>query len=127
MLPGTLTVFPVAGAGKKRRRAVITDESDKFLLALLETPLGEVATAADVRRILAEELRAPVLVTEDFMLLSLACEGIIPLKILDTGEHDSAMPRLCGLLQFILDISVTWWGLGDGRRQLHRPRAQAPR
>ena len=75
--------------------------------ALLETPLGEVANAADVRRILAEDLCAPILMSEDFMQLSLACEGIIPLEIPETAEHDSAMPRLCGLLQFILDINVT--------------------
>ena len=97
----------MAGAEKKRRRVVITDESSKFLLALLATPLGDVTTAADVRRILAEELRTPVLMSEDFMQLSLACNGIIPLEIMESVEHDSAMPRLCGLLQFILDINVT--------------------
>ncbi len=77
------------------------------MLTLLETPLGELVTPADVRRILAEPLRANVLMSDDFLQLSLACEGIIPLEIQESGLHDSAMPRLCGLLQFIFDCSVS--------------------
>jgi hypothetical protein len=105
-----IPLFPTtapSGALKKRRRQVVADVSKSFVLSLLETPLGELVTPADVRRILAEPLRANVLMSEDFLQLSLACDGIIPFEIQDSGVHDSAMPRLCSQLQFIFDNNVT--------------------
>ena len=109
-----------SGAGaKKRFRAVVTDVSREFALALLRAPLGRLATAEDVRRVLAEPLPCKVLLSLDYLQLSLACEGIFSFEVQDF-EHESSMTQLVVLLHSALDCSVTsgseevWASAADG-------------
>jgi hypothetical protein len=97
---------PAATHGKKRSREAIADISYKFAQSLIDSTLGNLVSPEDVRRILAEPPARPVLLSNDFLLLSLACEGIFSLEMLE-DVHVEAMPQLVGLLQFAYDSTVT--------------------